>query len=50
MATSTTSDTRLNVITRRVRLRGLTPIMFDRYAGDNQTKLTVLIPLKSGQA
>ena len=40
MATSTTSDTRLNVITRRVRLRGLTPIMFDRYAGDNQTKLT----------
>ena len=40
MTTSTASDTRLNAITRRVRLRGLTPIMFDRYAGDNQTKLT----------
>lgn len=36
---STQSDTRLNAITRRVRLRGVTPIMFDRYAGDNQTKL-----------
>lgn len=33
------SDTRLNVITRRVKLTGITPIMFDRYAGDNNTKL-----------
>lgn len=40
MTTSTQSDTRLNTITRRVRLKGITPIMFDRYAGDNQTKLT----------
>ncbi len=40
MTISTASDTRLNAITRRVRLRGLTPVMFDRYAGDNQTKLT----------
>lgn len=40
MTISTPSDTRLNAITRRVRLRGLTPVMFDRYAGDNQTKLT----------
>lgn len=35
MTTSTQSDTRLNTITRRVRLRGITPIMFDRYAGDS---------------
>jgi hypothetical protein len=33
------SDTRLNTVTRRVKLRGITPIMFDRYAGDNNTKL-----------
>ena len=33
------SDTRLNIITRRVTLKGITPIMFDRYAGDNKTKL-----------
>lgn len=39
MTTSTASDTRLNVVTRRVRLVGTTPIMFDRYAGDNNTKL-----------
>ena len=26
---------------RTVRLRGLTPIMFDRYPGDNDTKLEV---------
>lgn len=37
---STTSDTRLETITRTVRLRGLTDIMFDRYAGDNKTKLS----------
>lgn len=39
MTISTGSDTRLNVIKRRVGLRGITPIMFDRYAGDNNTRL-----------
>jgi hypothetical protein len=39
MAKMTSSDTRLEVITRQIRLRGLTPIMFDRYAGDNKTQL-----------
>ena len=39
MTTAVASDTRLNVITRRVRLVGQTPIMFDRYAGDNNTRL-----------
>lgn len=34
------SDTRLKVVTRKVRLDGIRPIMFDRYAGDNQTKLS----------
>lgn len=33
------SDTRLEVTKRIVTLKGLTPIMFDRYAGDNNTKL-----------
>lgn len=33
------SDTRLDLISRSVRLKGLTEVMFDRYAGDNQTKL-----------
>lgn len=33
------SDTRLETITRRVVLRGLRDVMFDRYAGDNKTKL-----------
>lgn len=33
------SDTRLNIIQRKVTLVGLQPIMFDRYAGDNKTKL-----------
>lgn len=33
------SDTRLEVTKRTVTLKGLTPIMFDRYAGDNNTKL-----------
>ncbi len=37
---ATPSDTRLETITRRVVLAGLTEIMFDRYAGDNKTKLT----------
>jgi hypothetical protein len=39
MATSVKSDTRLETVTRRVTLRGLTDIMFDRYPGDNSTKL-----------
>jgi hypothetical protein len=39
VTTSTASDTRLNMIKRRVLLNGTTPIMFDRYAGDNQTRL-----------
>jgi hypothetical protein len=39
MTIQTKSDTRLETITRRVELTGMTPIMFDRYAGDNQTKL-----------
>ncbi len=29
----------VDVTERKVLLRGLTPIMFDRYAGDNQTQL-----------
>lgn len=33
------SDTRLEIILRKIRLKGLTEIMFDRYAGDNKTKL-----------
>lgn len=37
---STASDTRLQKIERLVRLKGITDIMFDRYAGDNSTKLT----------
>lgn len=36
---ATKSDTRTEVVQRRVALRGITPIMFDRYAGDNQTRL-----------
>lgn len=40
MTESIKSDTRLNTVKRRVKLRGITPIMFDRYAGDNQTRLT----------
>lgn len=39
MTTQTESDTRLKEITRRVVIRGVAPIMFDRYAGDNQTRL-----------
>lgn len=39
MTTSKKSDTRLDVVTRSVTLTGTRPIMFDRYAGDNQTKL-----------
>lgn len=32
-------DTRLEVVKRTVTVKGITPIMFDRYAGDNNTKL-----------
>jgi len=48
--TSIASDTRLELISRRVVLKGLRPIMFDRYAGDNDTKLswTEKIYLKPG--
>ena len=37
---ATHSDARLEMIERQVELVGLTDIMFDRYAGDNNTKLT----------
>ena len=33
------SDTRLNIIERKVKLTGMTDIMFDRYPGDNGTQL-----------
>ncbi|WP_418719838.1 hypothetical protein [Bilophila wadsworthia] len=36
---SIASDTRLEVVKRTVTVKGITPIMFDRYAGDNNTKL-----------
>lgn len=36
---SRTSDTRLDTVSRIVELEGITPIMFDRYPGDNGTKL-----------
>lgn len=39
MTTSVASDVRTQTVTRSVRLVGVTPIMFDRYAGDNNTKL-----------
>jgi len=39
MATSTKSDTRLEIVQRKVTLAGLADIMFDRYAGDNKTQL-----------
>ena len=39
MATSKSSDTRLEMVTRAVVLKGLSDIMFDRYAGDNKTQL-----------
>ncbi len=39
MSTSKASDTRLELVTRTVRLEGLNDVMFDRYAGDNNTKL-----------
>ena len=39
MTQADVSDTRLETIYRTVRLEGITPIMFDRYAGDNDTRL-----------
>lgn len=36
---STSSDTRIETIRREVCLRGITEVMFDRYPGDNNTKL-----------
>jgi len=39
MTKATASDTRLEAVTRKVTLTGLTNLMFDRYAGDNNTKL-----------
>jgi hypothetical protein len=39
MATVKKSDTRLETVSRTVRLVGLREIMFDRYAGDNKTQL-----------
>lgn len=36
---STSSDTRIKMIERSVCLRGIREIMFDRYPGDNNTKL-----------
>jgi len=39
MTIGTISDSRLKTITIMVELTGLTDIMFDRYAGDNSTKL-----------
>ena len=33
------SDTRIETITRKVIISGIKEIMFDRYAGDNKTKL-----------
>ena len=39
MAKSTASDTRNQTVKRTVVLKGLSDIMFDRYAGDNKTQL-----------
>lgn len=39
MSVAKNSDTRINKIERRVCLTGLTDVMFDRYPGDNNTKL-----------
>lgn len=33
------SDTRLETVSRSITIEGLRPIMFDRYAGDNDTRL-----------
>lgn len=39
MARVKTDSSRIEVVTRQVKLEGLTDIMFDRYAGDNATQL-----------
>ena len=39
MAISQKSDTRLEIVERKVTLSGITDMMFDRYAGDNKTQL-----------
>lgn len=39
MVVSTKSDTRLEVVSRKISVSGIRPIMFDRYPGDNDTKL-----------
>lgn len=39
MSTSNKSDTRLEKVTRRIVLKGIREMMFDRYAGDNKTQL-----------
>ena len=39
MTLSSSSDTRVDVVERTITLEGLCRIMFDRYAGDNDTKL-----------
>jgi len=39
MATSEKSDTRLEIVERKITLSGITDLMFDRYAGDNKTVL-----------
>jgi len=39
MVTAKKSDTRLEMVERNVVLEGIAPVMFDRYAGDNNTKL-----------
>ena len=39
MSVSTNSDTRTKTIERTVCLQGITDVMFDRYPGDNSTKL-----------
>lgn len=36
---SIASDTRIEEVTRNVRIEGVRPIMFDRYPGDNDTRL-----------
>ncbi|MDR1252935.1 MAG: hypothetical protein LBK62_12365 [Treponema sp.] len=40
MATAKLSDTRLETVTRRVTLTGMSDIMFDRFSGDFKTQLT----------
>ena len=39
MSVSKSSDTRLETVSRKVKLTGIREMMFDRYAGDNKTQL-----------